>query len=246
MMKKCMSLFLIICSLLPLLCCSAAEEEDPLSQFAIRHGRRTEKQIALTVDDSFDLSWTWKIRDLFHELGVVGTFFPIGKQVHEEDGPEWQKVLDYGNEIGSHNDGHYKMGPSDPWTTISALGRFQQKLDAALGYHYQVLSFRPPYGNITDMSGSSKRFRSAVEKFGYRHVVLWDVSQTDPDKAYYQVKNGSILLYHSRHKDYECMKALIPRLLEDGYEFVTVSTLLEFGKNEISPELYVYKKSDYQ
>ncbi len=109
-----------------------------------------------------------------------------------------------------------------------------------------MLSFRPPYGNITDMNGSSKRFRSAVEKFGYRHVVLWDVSQTDPDKAYYQVKNGSILLYHSRHKDYECMKTLIPRLLEDGYEFVTVSTLLEFGKNEISPELYVYKKSDYQ
>ena len=42
------------------------------------------------------------------------------------------------------------------------------------------------------------------------------------------------------------MKTLIPRLLEDGYEFATVSTLLEFGKNEISPELYVYKKSDYQ
>ena len=245
-MKKSLFRFGVIVCILVLFCSAAAEEEDPLSQFAIRHGWRTEKKIAITVDDSFDLSWTWQIRDLFHDLGVVGTFFPIGKQVHEEDGPEWQKILDYGNEIGSHNDGHYKMGPSDPWTTISALGRFQQKLDAALGYHYQVQSFRPPEGNITDKSGSSKRFRSAVQKFGYEHVILWDVSQTDPEKAYRQVKNGSILLYHARHKDYECMKTLIPRLLEDGYELVTVSQLLGFGENEISPEPYVFRKSDYR
>ena len=183
---------------------------------------------------------------MFHEFGVVGTFFPIGKQLHEEDRENWQLILDYGNEIGSHNDGHYKMGNSDPWNIISALGRFQQRLDAALGYHYQVHAFRPPYGNITNDSGNGKPFRNAVKKFGYEHVILWDVSQTNPEKAYKSVKGGSILLYHARKKDHDCMEKLIPLLQADGYEFVTISQLLGFGENEISEELYVYRKEDYQ
>ena len=239
-------LWALLAALLFTAAAAAEDNEDPLAQFAIRHGRRDEKKIAVTVDDSFDLAYTWKIRDLFQELGVVGTFFPIGKQVHPEDGPEWQKILDNGNEIGSHNNGHYKMGSSAVWDILPALGRFQQALDAALGYHYQVNCFRPPYGNITDGNGDGRTFRTACKKFGYDHVILWDVSQTDPEKAYHQVKNGSILLYHARHKDYACLQELIPRLLADGYELVTVSQLLGFGENEISPEPYVFRKDDYR
>ena len=244
-MKRFISLLLCLALLLPA-AVSLADDYDPLSVFAIRYGSREEKKIALTVDDSFDLEYTWKIRDMFHEFGIVGTFFPIGKQIHEEDGPEWQKILDYGNEIGSHNSGHYAMGNSDAWSIISSLGRFQQALDAALGYHYQVHCFRPPFGNITNDNEDGRPFRNAVLKFGYEHVILWDVSQTDPDKAYRQAKNGSIMLYHARAKDYKCMQNLIPRLLEDGYEFVTVSQLVGLGENEISPEPYVYNKANYQ
>ena len=224
---------------------SACGEGDPLAAFAIRHGSRDEKKVALTVDDSFDLEWTWKIRDLFREYGVVGTFFPIGKQIHQDDGEEWRKILEYGNEIGSHNYGHYKMGPSPIWTTISALGRTQQALDAALGYHYQIQVFRPPFGNITDAQGNGRNFRKAVEMFGYEHVILWDVSQTDPEKAIDKVQNGSILLYHARKKDHNCLEQLIPRLLEEGYELVTVSQLLGLGENETGEALYVYRKEDY-
>ena len=60
------------------------------------------------------------------------------------------------------------------------------------------------------------------------------------------VRNGSILLFHTRKKDYDCMQAIIPRLLEEGFQMVTVSDLLGFGPNEISEELYVYRKEDYQ
>ena len=73
-------LWALLAALLFTAAAAAEDNEDPLAQFAIRHGRRDEKKIAVTVDDSFDLAYTWKIRDLFQELGVVGTFFPIGKQ----------------------------------------------------------------------------------------------------------------------------------------------------------------------
>ena len=202
------------------------DEPDPLSFFGIRNGRRDEKKIALTVDDCFSLDWTWKIRDMFHDYGIAGTFFPIGTQIRTEDREQWQKILDYGNEIGSHNMGHYAMGSASAASILSSLGRFQQALDAALGYHYQINSFRPPFGNISDENDSTRNFRISVQRFGYEHVVLWDVSQTDPELAFRKLKNGSILLYHARKKDYDCMNVLIPRLLKEGYEFITVSELL--------------------
>ncbi len=234
--------FCLLCAALPAL----GESEDPTAKFSIRHGSRDAKRVAITVDDAFDLVYVWKIRDLFIEQGVVGTFFPIGRMLREEDREEWQKVVDSGCEIGSHNWGHYKMGSSDTWSILFALGRFQQQLDAVLGYHYQVNSFRPPYGNITDDNGNGSNFRRAVLHFGYQHVVLWDVSQTDPALALKQVQNGSILLYHARHKDFKCLTQLIPALLEEGYELVTVSELLGFGPIEKGEELYVYNKEDYR
>ncbi len=244
-MKKAIALLLAFCLACSLLS-ALAENENPLARFAIRNGSRAEKRIAITVDDAFDVTYVWKIRDLFKELGVVGTFFPIGKMLREKDREEWLKVVEYGNEIGSHNSGHYKMGSSNPWNILSSLGRFQQQLDIVLGYHYQVQSFRPPYGNITDENGSERTFRHAVNLFGYEHVILWDVSQTDPEKALEKVQNGSIMLYHSRNRDYKCLAVLIPQLLEQGYELVTVSDLLGFGEIQTGEELYVYRKEDYQ
>jgi len=223
-----------------------ADEEDPTAKFSVYHGKRSENKIAITVDDSYALDYTWMIRDLFHDLGVVGTFFPLGVMVHEEDGEEWQKIIDYGNEIGTHSYTHANLGKANAWAIITSLGRAQQALDAALGYHYQIQSFRPPYGATSDENGSSRVFHSAVTTYGYEHAIFWDVSQTNPDIAINQVQNGSILLYHARPKDYECLKQLIPALLEKGFELVTVSELVGMGPIETSDELYVYDKSLYQ
>jgi len=57
-------------------------------------------------------------------------------------------------------------------------------------------------------------------------VVLWDVAQTDPQKAFKEVQNGSILQFHTQEKDLACLRELIPMLLEEGYELVTVSELI--------------------
>ena len=66
------------------------------------------------------------------------------------------------------------------------------------------------------------------------------MSTTDPDKAFDATQNGSIRLYPARHKDYECLVNLIPRLLEAGYQPVTVSELFGFPPPETSDELYTF------
>lgn len=73
-------------------------------------------------------------------------------------------------------------------------------------------------------------------------ALKWDVSQTDANKAFHDVQSGSILLYHARAKDIRCLKGLIPRLLEQGYECVTVSELLGFDAVVPSEGTYIYEK----
>ena len=127
-----------------------------------------------------------------------------------------------------------------------ALGMFQQTLDEVLGFHYEVRWLRPPYGSIADNDGNENRVRKLIKKFGYNNIVKWSVSQTDAQEAIKKVKNGSILLFHAREKDYRCLQELIPMLLEKGFEMVTVSELFGFDPPETSDELYVYNLDNYR
>ena len=66
-----------------------------------------------------------------------------------------------------------------------------------------------------------------------------------PGRLLKKVQNGSILLYHARKKDYECLAELIPMLLDAGYEPVTVSELFGYPLPETGGELYTFDKDLY-
>ncbi len=221
---------------------SAAEQlaEDLLGTFTVNHGSRESKKIAITMDDVYETEWVWKAVELCRQYGITMTFFPIGINLKEEDRDHWQAVLDAGCEIGSHSMNHLNFRDIGEYVAIERLGKFQERLDKVLGYHYEVRWFRPPTGSITDKNGSTTAMVRAIRTYGYEHILRWDVSQTDPAKAIEKVQNGSILLYHARHKDYVCLEALIPMLLEAGFEPVTVSGLFGYPPPETGGELYVY------
>ena len=221
---------------------SAAEQtaEDLLSVFTVNHGPRDSKKIAITMDDVYEPEWVWKSVELCRQYGITMTYFPIGINLKEEDRDNWRALLDAGCEIGSHSMNHLNFRDIGEYTAIERLGRFQERLDKVLGFHYEVRWFRPPTGSITDKKGSSAAMVRAIRTYGYEHILRWDVSQTDAAKAIEKVQNGSILLYHARHKDYVCLETLIPQLLEAGFEPVTVSELFGFPPPETSEELYVY------
>ena len=221
---------------------SAAEQsaEDLLGVFAVSHGPRDSKKIAVTMDDVYETEWVWKSVELCGQYGITMTFFPIGIKLKEEDRDGWRAVVDAGCEIGSHSLNHKEFHDIGEYTAIDRLGKFQERLDRTLGYHYQVRWFRPPFGTVNDKNGSSTVMARAVRTFGYEHILLWDVSQTDPEKALQKVQNGSILLFHARHKDYVCLEQLVPALLEAGFEPVTVSELFGFPLPETGGEPYVY------
>ena len=224
----------------------AEESGSILNDFYVRHGDRNSPKIAITIDDGYEPEYFWKCADLCRQYHVGMTFFPIGLVLKESDRGNWQAVLDAGCEIGSHSNAHNHLDIGGPANTLLRLGRFQEKLDQVLGYHYEVRWMRPPFGTIAKDKNNTSIAQNAIRRFGYEHVVLWDVSQTDPEKALNEVQNGSILLFHTRKKDYRCIETILPKLLEAGYQIVTLSEMFDFEPPEISESLYIYDKKKYQ
>ena len=235
-------------ALMLLLSSAGAESTVPegLERFEVRHGSRSSRQIAITMDDAFEREWVWKTAELCREYGIRMTFFPIGVNLHEEEGEQWRALGEDGFEIGSHSNRHEDYHDIPERLATGRLGMFQENLDRVLGYHYQVRWFRPPFGRIADENKDQEPMRRVIIRYGYEHSLRWDVSQTDPAIAVTQVKNGSILLYHARHKDYECLKILIPQLLEKGFEPVTVSRLFGYPDPEYGGEPYHYSWDNYK
>ncbi len=221
-MKKSLLWALLLCLLAA---AGSAAAETGLEQFAVRHGNEESPRIAITMDDVWETEWVWRSAELCEKYGIHMTFFPCGVNLAEEDRDSWRRVIELGNEIGCHSYFHESFRDDTVANLQARLTRFQKKLDAVLGFHYATRWFRPPFGNITDQDGTNRSAYAAAKKAGYDHVLLWNVSNTDPTQALHVARNGCIMLFHARKADYECLEILIPQLLEAGFEPVTVSAL---------------------
>lgn len=211
---------------LMLLCPTAMATVQP--GFTMYHGSREDRRICVTVDDLVNIEMVQAIFDLSRELDVPMTFFVIGYALDEKDADLWRAIAESPCEIGNHTYLHKSLPTLKRSEIIHTLNRVQNHLNAVLGYDYQMRVMRPPYGDIY-VNGNNIFVANAVDAAGYEHMVLWDVSQTDPEKCLQEVQNGSILLFHSIPKDLECLRILLPQLIKEGYEFVTVSDMAELS-----------------
>lgn len=246
-MKK--LLCVLLCCLLLCASFAASAEGQPipeLEKFSLRNGSRSSNMIAITMDDAFEMEYVQKSVDLCRQYGITMTFFPVGYNLKEEDRDIWLDALDAGCEIGSHTQHHNYIRDIARSNLLFILGKFQENLDKVLGFHYEVRWLRPPFGHIQNSDGSSQGNINVIREFGYDHIVLWDMDASaesvnfDPDKIFKITQNGSILLFHARHRDYVCLEKLIPMLLDAGYRPVTVSELFGFDPPATGGDLYVF------
>ncbi len=219
-MKKILSFFLLVAlatNLMPF----------PLSADGIRHGKEELPRIALTFDDGPHPYQTDKILALLEKYGVKATFFVVGENVSYYT-DVFLREVEAGHEIGNHTYHHTVLASCTE-------NQIKEELETTTGLIEELTGkkptlFRPPEGNCDSIE--------QARKSGYT-VVLWSVDTRDWAKTptdeivknvESSVKNGSILLFHdytskSAHT-LEALEILIPRLMEKGYEFVTVSELL--------------------
>lgn len=254
-LKRGIILVLCLCLLPAAVGAEEGNQEILEKYFSLRYGDRNVSRIAITVDDCYKSAaqWIGKDVELCEKYGVRMTFFPLVYTgcLEEEYRDLWQSVLDSGCEIGTHSYYHEHIGNYTQWGIVEFLGKCQEQLDRTLGYHYEIRWFRPPYGSIEERkygrTGATARVTKSIKSYGFDHIVLWDVSETlDMNKALKNIKNGSILLFHTKQKDTEFLEKLIPELQDRGFEMVTVSELFGFDPPETSEELYVFNLADYR
>lgn len=192
-------------------------------------GSTDSKKIALTFDDGPHPSKTGRILDLLKEYNIHATFFVIGQNVAAYPDVVLREIEE-GHEIGNHTYSHKSLYRCKKETVENEIISTEEILIDKTGCIPHV--FRPPEGaytgDILDVAG----------RMNY-DVILWTIDTRDWAKASTdqivsavlgKVKNGSIILMHdftiSGTHTLDALKILIPKLLDMGYEFVTVSELI--------------------
>ncbi|MBR8838638.1 MAG: polysaccharide deacetylase family protein [Stigonema ocellatum SAG 48.90 = DSM 106950] len=194
-------------------------------------GDRNSKMIALTFDDGPHPQYTPQLLKVLDHYNIQASFFWLGACVNASPGIA-KEVRDRGHRIGLHGYDHRNF----PMLSPSDLKHSLEKTQAAIynACHLppeQVRDVRPPNGLFTPTT------LKLLHQWKYR-PVMWSVvpedwvrpgSTTVVRRVLQQVKGGSLIVLHDGacggQDVAETTQMLIPLLLKQGYQFVTVDTL---------------------
>jgi len=199
--------------------------------------------IALSFDDGPGV-YTNEFLDLFEQYGVRATFCTIGNLVNTQK-DALNRAVSMGCEVIGHSWDHKNLAK------LSADAVRKQITDTSNTIHsvtgVTTPAFRPPYGAVSDT------MKQVSAELGYT-IIYWSVdpedwNTKDADAVYnavmHNVKNGSIILSHEIYKStLAAYKRLIPDLLSQGYQIVTVSELLHHKYGDLTPGHVYYDGYD--
>lgn len=192
--------------------------------------------IALTFDDGPVTAVTGPILDILETYHVRATFFVCGNRVYRNQ-EVLCRALGMGCEIGNHSWAHERFTDISIEKVAESIDRTNGVIFRASGYTPR--SMRPPGGSsnaeITKLAG---RMDLAVVKWSQSG----NVNLTDPAEIAANVqmqaingrelRDGDIILLHDTH-DFmiEAVEIMVPKLIEQGYQLVTVQELLHLSEN---------------
>ncbi len=185
-----------------------------------------EKQIALTFDCAWGADKTLEILEVLDSYDIDATFFMVS--FWAEKYPDMVgEIVKSGCEVGNHSSTHPHFASMTTAETIAEITSSTEIIESISNTTIKV--FRAPFGEYTnDMINT-------CEQLGQK-VIQWDVDTLDwkgisateiSTRITTKVSAGSIILMHNNSDNVvEAIKDAIPKLLAEGYEFVTVSELI--------------------
>lgn len=199
-----------------------------------------EKKIALTFDAGANADGVDKILSILKESNIKGTFFLTGKFI--EKYPEKTKeIIASGGDIGNHTYDHpylTKMSDAQIKDEIKKTEDALSKVDAKFKPF-----LRSPYGDrnqstLTTISDAGYiNIRWTVDSLGWKGTSGGVSKAAVEQKVIKGAAPGGIVLMHlgsnpedKTQLDSEALPDIIAELRKSGYEFVTVSELLEMER----------------
>ncbi len=182
--------------------------------------------IALTFDDGPYAKVDSQIYDLMEKYDARCTFFFVGDRFSEKEIENTRRGIALGLEYGSHTMSHEHLNDYSDADAKKTVTKVADELYVQTGY--RMKTYRPPYGERN----------TSMEQGIDMVAILWNVdsrdwSNRDADTTYRNVMNDStpndIVLMHSLYTSTaEACERIVPELMDQGYQLVTVSELMQY------------------
>lgn len=180
--------------------------------------------IALTFDDGPGKR-TGELLEQLEKYDAKATFFMLGQKVASYP-DEIKKMKEIGCELGNHSYDHPNLANLSAGGVKKQIGDTNSKIKKIVGEEATVM--RPPYGAIS----------ATLRENAGMPLILWNIdtldwktrnAKTTVDMVMKNVDDGDIILMHDIHTEsVDAAIELIPKLLEKGYQLVTVSELAAY------------------
>jgi len=209
---------------------------------------KPDKLCALTFDDgpSSDPELTPLVLDKLKSYSVKATFFLVGENINASTKGVIERMVAAGHEIGNHSWTYgdmAEMSANEIKKSVSDTTRAIRKYAGVTPVFFRPpnLSTSPAMYKVIDMP-----FASGVAA-GDWPTGGGDTVEKIIKKLEGGIRDGVIILLHDvqpkPHPTPEALDTLIPKLLREGYEFVTLSEL--FKRKGVIPDskiedMYVY------
>lgn len=192
--------------------------------------------IALTFDDGPNTTTTGEVLDLLEKYQVRASFFLIGNNINDESAKSVKRAFDLGCEINNHSKSHPYMNQMEAADIKAEVDFVNEKVKEITGEPPKF--FRPPYIAVNDTmyDNIDMPFICGIGCDDWNQNVDVDMRVAGIEG---QIQDGAIILLHDAEGNSQTVEALdriIPDLLEEGYQFATVSQLFEAKGVEISPD----------
>lgn len=182
------------------------------------------KLVAFTFDDGPYPPVTQRILDVLEENGARATFFVMGNRMGTY--PDVVKsAYELGCQIANHSYSHENLTKISKEKIIYEVEHSNDCINEVVEVGDVML--RPPYGSHNDL----------VDQTVKVPMIAWSVDSLDwksrnkdaiVKEVLEHIQDGDIVLMHDLYSTTaDAVEYLVPELIKQGYEFVTVAELFE-------------------
>jgi len=193
-----------------------------------------EKIIALTFDDGPNEPYTSEIANVLDSYNIKGTFFEVGQNI-EKYPKTTARLFEKGHVIANHSYSHSLKKPIVRPFFNDEIEKTQQIIYKITGKKPRL--FRPPWlfrDPLMLKTANQYNLVVVTGRFGSDFEVFQPDYKKIAESAIEKAKPGMIFIFHdgynskgaSRKETVMALKIIIPELINEGYDFVTVPELL--------------------
>ena len=185
--------------------------------------------IAFTFDDgpvgTADTATSIRIHNALAASGQHATFFYWGNSLNKATEAEVKRAYDMGFEIGNHTHSHQDLSKLTADKITDEIMKQADKLTAITGLEHFLV--RPPYLSTNTTVKNTVRepmINCSIDSKDWAGATAEQIMDTINS----QKKDGAIVLMHETYTSTAtAMETLIPQLVAEGWQIVSVSELFK-------------------